>query len=76
MARSRKKTPAGGNTVAKSDQPWKRQSSRILRRRVREAICDGRFDALPDERLVRDSCTWPKDGKQWYGFSDPKLLRK
>lgn len=74
MSRSRKKSPAGGNTVANSDRLGKSFAHRRTRRKARLAILAGAEP--PSPRLTENPWDYPKDGKRWYGYGRPELLRK
>ena len=76
MTRSRKRYPIGGNTKADSDKAWKRMAHRATRKRTRQAIATGRFDALPVVREVMPVWAMPKDGKQWNRWRQEKEMRK
>lgn len=67
MSRSRRKTPIGGNTTARSDRSGKRQAHRSVRAHVRHWLMRG--DDVPDDREVKanNPWGWPKDGKTWHG---------
>ncbi len=75
MARSRKKTPIGGNAIARSEKYDKQKANRKLRRSVREAVA-AEAEVLPLLRQVSDTWTFNKDGKQWFGDRHPAELRK
>lgn len=78
MSRSRRKSPAGGIAVARSDKPGKQQASRALRVAERAALTAG--GEIPDRRSVSNPYTWPKDGKRWFGArlaaEAPSIVRK
>ena len=77
MSRSRKKSPAGGIAVAKSEKGDKQKASRVARRVVREALASNPNGVLPEKREVSDVWTFAKDGKCWYGTAgDARWLRK
>ena len=78
MSRSRRKTPIAGITLAHSDQPWKADVARRLRRRVKQELKSNlNTDRFPGKRwdLVNP---WdaPKDGKHYMRQPNPKLMRK
>jgi hypothetical protein len=75
MSRSRKKASIAGITTSPSDQPWKKEVARKVRRATRQQLgATGDADALPVERyeLVNPHSA-PKDGKAW--LADPKSPR-
>lgn len=77
MSRSRRRHPAGGITVADSDQPEKALAHRAARRETRQVLRqtnDG--DATPHPKAHGDPWKMPKDGKRWHGTGMPELLRK
>jgi CRISPR/Cas system Type II protein with McrA/HNH and RuvC-like nuclease domain len=74
MSRSRKKFPAGGNTVADSDRLGKSIAHRRTRRKARLAVLAG--EEPPSPRLTENPLDFPKDGKRWYGYGRPELMRK
>lgn len=76
MSRSRRKTPICGHTMAESDKPWKRMFNRQYRSAVRQAIREER-EVMPHPYEV-GSADWdaPKDGKQYFGDTDSKEMRK
>jgi len=54
---------------------FKHEAHRALRRAVHVAL--GRGDeVLPLLREVSNVWTWPKDGKHWCGWEEPRWLRK
>jgi len=78
MSRSHRKTPIAGITTAKSDGAWKAKAARRLRHKVKQELettldahsfAGKRWDAV-------DPWDAPKDGKQWLGSCDPRLMRK
>jgi hypothetical protein len=75
MSRSRKKAPVASVTTSPSDQPWKKQAARKVRRTARQKLAaTGDADALsvaPYELVNPYSA--PKDGKVW--LADPKSRR-
>lgn len=78
MSRSRKKNPAGGITTARSDKPFKIQTSRVTRRRNKIRI---RNDQEPfDTRELVNQFSSPKDGHRWFSRREvekhPKIVRK
>jgi hypothetical protein len=74
MSRSRKKSPAGGNCTARSDRYGKTMGHRRTRHEVSLAL---KFDLdAPSRKLTENPWTYPKDGKQWYGYGRPELIRK
>jgi hypothetical protein len=75
MSRSRKKAPIAGVTTSPSDQPWKKEAARKLRRTVRQKLAaTGDADVLPvaPYELVNPHSAL-KDGKVW--LPDPKSRR-
>jgi hypothetical protein len=75
MARSRKKNPAGGITVAASDKADKVLAHRRTRRAGASALRAG-ADVAPDPRQTENPYSYAKDGKRWFGAGKPELLRK
>jgi hypothetical protein len=78
MSRSRKKAPIAGITTSPSDQPWKKEAARKVRRSTRQKLAaTGDADALPVEpyALVNPHSA-PKDGKAWVGDMKSPRLRK
>lgn len=78
VARSRKKTPIGGNAKAsdKLDKAW---ANRRQRRVVRTCIAhDDNVEALPQKRELSDVWNFAKDGRRPYdrGAFAGKSLRK
>jgi hypothetical protein len=77
MSRSRKKHPAGGISTAPSDKDGKQRANRAVRRAVKVAlVTDPARELLPESRAVANAANFPKDGKAWYGETDPRFLRK
>jgi hypothetical protein len=78
MSRSRKKTPIGGITTARSEKHEKRLANRKARRHVRLALAaDSDRDVLPHLREISDVWTIAKDGKHYFGpHRYPKEMRK
>lgn len=78
MARSRRKTPIGSITTAKSEAAWKAKAARKLRAAARGLLAkqsDG--EALSGKRCeVANPWDGPKDGKSWFGNAYPKNMRK
>jgi hypothetical protein len=78
MARSRRKSPAGGITAARSDKAFKSLAARKLRAAERVALAAGAD--IPHRRAVDSPWNWPKDGKRWFGRDwandAPKIIRK
>lgn len=74
MARSRRKSPAGGISMADSDKAFKRLASRKVRAAERVALAAG-VD-IPHRRAVTNPWTWPKDGKLWFQGADDRFMRK
>lgn len=79
MSRSRKKHPAGGIAIARSDKVHKTHTSRVTRHENRLRIRAGKeVMALPRE-LVNQFAS-PKDGHKWFGWrmveKYPKIVRK
>jgi len=75
MSRSRKKTPAGGMTNARSEKDDKRRANRKLRRKTRA----GDPANAPAIREVSDVWVFQKDGKVRFDPTDPrnrKAMRK
>jgi hypothetical protein len=76
MSRSIRKTPIVGMTSEPSDAAWKAKAARKFRAVTRASLARG-DEIVPDKRWsVENPYSAPKDGKQWVGTSDPKLLRK
>ena len=78
MSRSRRNQPILGHTSAETDHPWKKQVSRRLRHRVKQALnqtLDG--DVFAGKPWDLDS-EWSsaKDGKSYYAKVDPRRMRK
>jgi hypothetical protein len=78
MARSRKKTPIRGVTLAVSEREDKRDAHRKERRRVRVRLAvEEEPDVLPHPRDVSNPWTRAKEGKIYLGRRPrPKDLRK
>lgn len=74
MARSCKKSPAGGNTTA-SDRPGKTRAHRRTRRATVLALARG-DEEMPDHRATENPWAYPKDGHAWYRSCRPEWLRK
>lgn len=74
MSRSRRRTPVAGSAVAASDKPAKVAGHRRARAALRAALA---HDAEPPHRLAYGN-PWgaPKDGKSWFGFGRPEVMRK
>lgn len=75
MSRSRKKTPIGGLTTARSEKQDKRNMNKRLRRAVKMILkTDEREDAvLPIKNEIMDPWSMSKDGKQIYTeYKKPK----
>ena len=77
MSRSRRHFPVLGYCGAHpgAEHAFKRFAHRALRCRVHMALRHG-AEVLPLLREVSSVWCWPKDGKQWCGWDDPKWLRK
>jgi hypothetical protein len=76
MSRSIRKTPIVGITTEPSDAAWKAKAARKFRAATRVALARG-DEIAPDKRWsVENPYAAPKDGKQWVGAGDRKLLRK
>jgi len=70
MSRSRRKTPIGGITTARSEKHDKRLASRKVRRHVHVALAtDSDRDVLPHLREISNVWTMAKDGKRYF---DPR----
>jgi len=79
MSRSRKKTPIGGITTARSEKEDKRFANRKARRVVKEVICvSPESEVLPQLREVSTTWTMSKDAKVYFGRSagTEKQMRK
>ncbi len=78
MSRSRKKTPIGGITTARSERQDKRLANRKVRRHVRVAlVAHSDRDVLPDLRQISNVWTMAKDGKRYFDqHRYPKEMRK
>ena len=78
MARSRKKTPKGGVTAAKTDKPAKRKINRKERKRVKQIMAtEPDREVLPHRREVSDVWSMPKEGKSRFDLRPrPKEMRK
>ncbi|MBI2457492.1 MAG: hypothetical protein HYV46_15305 [candidate division NC10 bacterium] len=78
MSRSRKKTPIGGTTTARSEKHEKRLANRKARRHVRVGLAtDSDRDVLPHLREVSNVWTMAKDGKRYFDpHQYPKEMRK
>lgn len=79
MSRSRKKTPIGGITTAKSEKEDKQLASRKARRVVKEVLSTApESEVLPHLREVSDTWTMAKDAKVYFGrgASAKKHIRK
>ena len=78
MSRSRRKTPISGITTATSDAEWKAKAARALRHKVKQLLkstLDG--DHFAGKRWdVVNPWSSPKDGKHWFGYRDPRWMRK
>jgi len=78
MSRSRRKTPIHGHTTTETDHPWKKASSRKVRRRVRQLLT-ATLDAerLPTRRWeLVNPWSSEKGRKAWLNNPDPRWLRK
>lgn len=71
MSRSRKHTPIGGITTARSEKADKRLGNRRLRRRVKVKLWVGEEEVADTLDLVYDHWNAAKDGKGWFG-DNPK----
>jgi hypothetical protein len=68
MARSRKKTPITGVTMARSKKADKQTNHRRERRRVRQKLdVDAAPDVLPHTKELSDPWSMAKDGKIYLG---------
>jgi hypothetical protein len=78
MTRSRKKTPIGGVTTARSEKHDKRLANRWVRRAVKQALATSvDVDVLPHRRDLTNPWTMAKDGKMWFNADRfPEALRK
>jgi len=78
MSSSRKKTPIGGTTTARSEKQEKRLAIRKARRHVRVALAaDSARDVLPHLREISNVWTMAKDGKHYFDpHRYPKEMRK
>lgn len=78
MSRSRRKTPIGGITTAKSEAEWKAKAARRLRAAARQILASRpEDDKLSGKRWeVVNPWDGPKDGKRWFGNAYPKDMRK
>ena len=75
MARSRRKTPIFGNTLAESDKGDKIKANRRLRREVRLALKNGE-EEMPELRDVANIGWFAKDGKKYRDDLKPEEFRK
>jgi len=67
MARSRRKRPIAGITMASSEKWEKRKANRRIRRRVKESLAaDPEAEVLPHRRELSSVWAMGKDGKRWY----------
>lgn len=78
MSRSRRKTPIGGITTAKSEALWKAKAARKLRVATRVLLAKHpEGETLSGKRWeVANPWDGPKDGKSWFGGAHPKDMRK
>lgn len=80
MARSRRKTPIVGMTLAETDKPFKQQEHQRERSRLRDALnADRELDEIdpPPPKLFGNSWSSDKDGKHHFDPEKyPKLMRK
>lgn len=79
MSRSRKKTPIGGITTARSEKEDKRFANRKARRVVKEVLSTiPEPEVLPHLREVSTTWTMAKDAKVYFGRGDDaiKQMRK
>jgi len=78
MSHSRKKTPKGGITCARSEKQEKVANHRRERRRVHQLLADDpEVDLLPHTRELSDPWSMAKDGKAFLGrHASRKTLRK
>ncbi len=78
MSRSRRKTPACGNTTAVSEKDDKRYAHRAERRVNHQFLATtGDGDALKATRAVSNPWSMDKDGKQRFDPQRfPELMRK
>jgi hypothetical protein len=73
MSRSRKHTPAGGNTTVSTEKRDKSLARKAWRRARRVADHDA---PVPDLREVSDVYDMGKDGKRYWTNPQPADLRK
>ncbi|RRJ96005.1 hypothetical protein Ga0100231_018805 [Opitutaceae bacterium TAV4] len=82
MSRSRRRTPCGGITTARSEKSDKQDAHRRLRTRLRSALArqqeQPEADSVwPGPRDVSDPWAMAKDGKCWFDpRQHPNLMRK
>ena len=78
MARSRRKRPIAGITMASSEKWEKRKANRRIRRRVKESLAaDPESEVLPHRCELSSVWAMAKDGRRWYNPSlFPEILRK
>ncbi|MBS7701631.1 MULTISPECIES: hypothetical protein [unclassified Chelatococcus] len=75
MARSKRKNPGCGYSMAESDKPFKQREHRRERAAVRNT--DLTIDDAPSSRAFGNPCHGEKDGKQWFDpLRNPKEMRK
>ena len=83
MTRSRKKSPAGGMTLAESEKKDKTIASRQMRRAVKQVVSKASKDVEPEVPLrtgFSNPWSWAKDGRKWWSEHVvarlPRLMRK
>ncbi len=74
MSNSYRKTPIVGMTTAQSDKRFKVAEHQRERAAVKVAL--GKGGEPPAARAFGDPCGGEKDGKQYLGSDDPRILRK
>lgn len=78
MSRSRRKTPIGGITTAKSEAKWKAKAARKLRAAARRILANRPDDDQLSGKRWEVVNPWdgPKDGKHWFDRSVSTWMRK
>lgn len=74
MSRSFRKTPIAGIATAVSDKAAKTIGHRQARAAERGAMARG--EDPPSPKAHGNPWSAPKDGKRWYGYGWPELMRK
>lgn len=76
MSRSRKKTPIGGVTTARSEKGDKKRWHKGYRTRVKIALAIDIDGDLPHIREFFNPRGMQKDGKHWFSDIEEKFFRK